>query len=126
MDVSMTDYDEGLHLYNDGRSAMEAGNYQLAVKKFEESIRIAPHFKTLESLGECLLLLNQFTEAIVYLAAAVGLGNKQFRPRYLLAKALSATSDVPGAIEKLQEALDINPNYQRARELLNELSASDA
>lgn len=122
----MTDYYEGLHLYHDGRSAMEAGNYQLAVKKFEESIRIVPHFKTLESLGECLLLLNRSAEAIDYLAAAAGLGNKQFRARYLLAQALCATSDIPGAIEKLQQALDINPNYQRARDLLNELSKANS
>ena len=76
-----TDYNLARDLFEQGRSAMKRGDLDVALEQFRESIRVSPHPKTLELLGECLLLKTQHSEAIVYLAAAAGLGAKQFRAR---------------------------------------------
>jgi predicted Zn-dependent protease len=70
-----------------GREAMEGSDYERALKLFEELIRLSPHFKTLELLGECKLKIHQPSEAIVPLAASMGLGTDAFRAMYLLAQA---------------------------------------
>jgi tetratricopeptide (TPR) repeat protein len=87
------DANDAHDLYAQGRSVMESGDIEAALERFRQSIRIFPHFKTLELLGECLLLKNQHSEAIVYLAAAAGLGLKQSRSRFLLAKAHLAVGE---------------------------------
>ena len=121
----MKDYDGAMDLYEQGRSAMQLGDIDVAMDKFRQSIRESPHFKTLELLGECLLLKDQHCEAIVYLAAAAGLSLKQFRPRFLLAKAHLAVGEREDAINQLKEALRLNPNYKSASELLKELSVKE-
>jgi tetratricopeptide (TPR) repeat protein len=113
-------------LYFEGKSAMKAGDLDTAIDLFKQSINLSPHFKTLELLGECLLLRNELPEAIIYLAAAAGLGNNQFRSRFLLSQALLKSREKSNAIEKLKEALAINPNYKAAKKLLDTLfDASD-
>jgi len=104
---------------------MEAGDTEAALQRFRQSIRIFPHFKTLELLGECLLLKNQHSEAIVYLAAAAGLGLKQSRSRFLLAKAHLAIGETGDAVNQLKEALRLNPNYKSASKLLESLSVNE-
>jgi tetratricopeptide (TPR) repeat protein len=74
-------------LYHEGRTLMEAGNLEQAVQRLKQSVEMAPHFKTLELLGECLLKLRRPLEAIVPLAAATALNN-QVRAPSLLAQGL--------------------------------------
>ena len=102
----MTDYDQALNLYEQGKSAMESGDIDVALEK-------------------CLLLKDQHSEAMVCLAAAAGLGLKQFRPRFLLAKAHLAVGEREDAISQLKEALRLNPNYKSASELLKELAVNE-
>lgn len=109
--------------YFEGRSAMKAGDLEIAIDKFIQSLKVSPHFKTLELLGECLLLRNELPEAVIYLAAATGLGKNQSRSRFLLAQALLKIGENEKAIEKLNEAVQINPNYKAARDLLETLLA---
>ena len=117
------DHNNARDLYADRKSAMRLGELEAAVEHFRESIRVSPHFKTLELLGECLLLQKQHSEAIVCLAAAAGLGLKQFRSRFLLAKAHLAIGETGDAVSQLKEALRLNPNYKSASKLLELLSA---
>jgi tetratricopeptide (TPR) repeat protein len=117
------DHNNAYNLYYEGRSAMDAGDLHTAVEKFKQSLGLFPHFKALELLGECLLRRNEFPEAILYLAAAAGLGQKEFRAQFLLAKALLAVGEEADAIAQLKEALALNPNYKSAKELLDSLSA---
>ena len=112
---------ENYMLYQEGRAAMESRDYDLAIKKFEKSAELAPHFKTLESLGECFLEQKNYSRAIICFAAAAGLGNNQFRAYYLLAKALLAFGDQNKAVDKLNEALKMNPNYKAAQNLVTEI-----
>ena len=74
--------------YTAGRAAMERGDMETAVEHLKRSLAAVPHFKTLELLGTACKTLQRADEALLYLAAAAGLGNRQFRPRYLLAKIL--------------------------------------
>ena len=85
------------------------------------SLPRSPHFKTLELLGVCYQKLGRFADAVVYLAAAAGLGNGQFRGRFLLAEVLLALGETEDAVLKLKEALALNPGYRSARELLARL-----
>lgn len=117
------DHDNAYNLYYEGKSAMDAGDLHTAIEKFKQSVSLLPHFKTLELLGECLLRRNEFSEAILYLAAAAGLGQNEFRARFLLAKALLAVGEESDAIVQLKEALALNPNYKSAKELLDSLLA---
>ena len=100
---------------------MELGDLDTAIRSFEESAKARPHFKTLELLGECFLKCGQHREAIIPLAAAVGLGTKPHRALYLLAQALYKSGYRSEALEKLNNALEIRPDYAHARELRKEI-----
>lgn len=93
-------------LYDWAREAMDAGDLPRATVLFHASAHERPHFKTYELLGECYVRQGELTNAMLYLAAAAGLGQRQSRSRYLLAQALEARGDVVHAIAKLDEALE--------------------
>ena|SRR5204863_6496500 len=104
---------------------MEKCDYQSAISFFEESVRIAPHFKALELLGECKLNLKRPVEAIVPLAAAVTLGTNAFRAMYLLARALSEVSEKREALKLLDVLLQREPTFKSARELRDLLTTTE-
>jgi len=109
-------------LYHLGREAMQRQEVDKAAELLRKSIELGPHFKTLELLGE-LLLESQggSAEAIVLLAAAAGLGGRQPRPLFLLARALAHRGEIADAIEQLDRAIEIQPTYRKAIELREEL-----
>lgn len=113
-------------LYQEARDALNHGDLEVATAKFRESAKQAPHFKTYEMLGECLLKCDQLEEAVLYLSASAGLGNRQYRSRYLLAQTLIRLGDPVSAAEKLQEAVQMQPAYKAARTLLDKLLTEDA
>ena len=117
-----TDSDDSQSLYYQGREAMDRGDLQAAVDLFQQSIDLFPHFKTLELQGECLLTLERPTSAIIALAASATLGARPFRALYLLAQALVQIGDNRKAIEKLNEALAMQPDFASAKALLSEIS----
>lgn len=119
------DYDKSHKFYNEGREAMRKNDYLKAIELFERSSKLAPHFKTFELLGECLLSINKPLEAIIALATSAGLGSKPFRATYLLGKALSQTGQESDAIDQLQKAIKLKPDYKAAKELLNKLKSHD-
>lgn len=110
MDLSHT-------LYTQAREAMDAGDLPRAIDRFQGSAMVHAHPKTYELLGECHLRQGDLPNAILYLSAASGLGNRQFRSRYLLAQALEARGEPLRAVQKLDEALAAQPCYRSAREL---------
>lgn len=58
------------------------------------------------------------------LAVSAGLGTKPYRALYLLAQALDGIGHRDWAIEKLGQAVEMNPNYKAANELLGTLGTS--
>ena len=112
-------------VYQAGREAMERANFDEAVEHFTRAFFLEPHFKTLELLGTYCQKLGRLSEAVLYLAAAAGLGNRQFRARFLLAEVLVSLDDIDGAVNKLEEAIELNPNFRRARNLLKRIRRED-
>lgn len=102
---------------------MTIGNFADAIQHFQKSIKQAPHFKTLELLGECMLLSGSPLASIVPLAAAVGLGSNEFRALYLLAKAYAAVGEHRNGLKYVERALRIKPDFKKAQELRIELAA---
>jgi predicted Zn-dependent protease len=62
-------------------------------------------------------------DAIVPLAAAIGLGTNAYRASYLLGQALVEAGSPVEAITYLDRALEMKPDYKSARELRNLLAA---
>lgn len=112
-----TNLSEGSTLYHEARSAMESRDFETAIKKLKKSVELTPHFKTFECLGECFMEQRNYSEAIGYLTKSTELANNQSRPYFLLAKALLEFGEKDKAIDKLEKALKINPNYKAAKEL---------
>lgn len=104
-----------------GRNALEGGNLTYAITILEEATRAFPFPISLELLGECLLLEGKFVEAAIYLAAAVGMSEQhEFRPLFLLGKALAAAKDNYVSKIMLTKAISIEP-AQEALDLLSEV-----
>ena len=106
--------DKSRRLYETGRAALAAGHVEAAVAAFLESVLEEPHFKTLELLGEALMLLGRPKEAIVPLAAASTL-NRQVRAPALLAQAFLKLGREADAYAAAQDALTRDPNNRMAR-----------
>jgi tetratricopeptide (TPR) repeat protein len=103
----------GEELYFEARRAMEDGRWEEAVRLFEESVRIRPHHKSLELLGECLGRLDRWNEAVVALAAATTLNHTVHAPS-LCAEALLHIKDYHRAIDVAEIALKIDPKNRKA------------
>lgn len=104
---------------------MAREDFDVAVDQFTRAFFLGPHFKTLELLGTCCHKLGRLPEAVLYLAAAAGLGNRQSRARFLLAEVLVSLGDTDGAVNKLEEAIELNPSFARARDLLKRIRPED-
>ncbi|MCI0355763.1 MAG: tetratricopeptide repeat protein [Acidobacteria bacterium] len=121
----MNDRDESYELYKRARDAMEGGRLLQAIELFAQSIALFPHPKALELIGECLLHEKETTKALLYLGAAVGLGTKQARARFLLARCVLELGYTADAKKHLKEALRLQPGYRSARELRDKLPSNE-
>ena len=99
--------------YEDGRVAMDAGDFETAVVCFRRSGEIHTHYKTLELLGECLGSLNRWQEAIVPLAAASAL-NHGVRAPSLLAEAFLQIGRYSDAVYAADLALSRDMKNRKA------------
>ncbi len=103
-------------LYQKARQMMDEGKLEDAVVLFQQSVTYAPHFKTLELLGECFVRLNRLIDAIVPLAAATSL-NRGVRAPSLLAEVFLKLEDYHAAKEMAEVALSRDPNNHKAQEV---------
>jgi len=115
--------DESHEAYLAGRTKMARGEYESAAALFEKSNAAFPHFKTLELLGECRLMLHDPKAALIPLAASMGLSSNGFRAAYLLATAFLALDITRNAYDYAERALIMKPDYRKARELKERLEA---
>jgi tetratricopeptide (TPR) repeat protein len=110
-----------IYCHDAGRMAKENGDLSVALTTLREAIRAFPFPLSLELMGECLLLDGKPVEAVVYLAAAVGMNEEnQFHQLFLLGKALAAANDDYVSKIMLKKAISIEPDRE-AQELLNEV-----
>jgi tetratricopeptide (TPR) repeat protein len=115
--------DRARRAYEDGRAALKAGHADFAIRNFEASIAEAPHFKTLELLGEAWLAKGEPGKAIVPLAAATTL-NRQVRAPSLLAEAFLALGERLEAHRMAHLALGRDAHNKKAWAVLQ--ATSDA
>ncbi|MDX2199052.1 MAG: tetratricopeptide repeat protein [Phycisphaerae bacterium] len=108
-------------LYVDGRAAIDAGEFEQAIELLTQSLRLHPHAKTLELLGECHLKLGRPFEALMHAAASVGMQTVGVRNRLILARALVELSHFDAAKETLREALLKKPDFKTAAIFLAQL-----
>lgn len=110
-----------IYCHDAGKAAMEGGDLPAALTTLTEAVHAFPFPVSLELLGECLLLEGRPVEAVIYLAAAVGMSKEyQFRQLFLLGKALAAANDNYVSKIMLEKAISINPDRE-AQELLSEV-----
>lgn len=110
-----------IYCHEAGKAAIENGNLSVALTTLREAIRAFPFPLSLELLGECLLLDGKPVEAVIYLAAAVGMSEEyQFNQLFLLGKALAAAHDNYVSKIMLEKAISIEPDRE-AQELLDEV-----
>jgi tetratricopeptide (TPR) repeat protein len=110
-----------IYCHDVGRVALEKGDLSGALTILREAIQAFPFPLSLELLGECLLIEGKPVEAVIYLAAAVGMSEEyQFHQLFLLGKALAAANDNHVSKIMLEKALSIEPDGE-AQELLNEI-----
>lgn len=107
--------------YQEARELMGQGAYAEAVNLFEQNVRVQPHFKDLELLGECLMRLGKLVEAIVPLAAATTL-NQGVRAPSLLAEIYFQMGEVHDANEMADLVLTRNPKNRKALEIKEQLA----
>ena len=105
---------------------MEEGDLSTAITTLREAVFAFPFPKSLELLGECLLRQGKPVEAVIFLAAAVGMNDvPQFRQLFLLGKALAAARDNHISKIMLRKAISIEPDNE-ALELLREVMSRSA
>ena len=95
--------------YRRGVTASKEGRLDEAEPLFRSSWALGPHFKTAEELGKLLEKLNKIDDAILFLAAAVGLGPATGPARIYLASCLSKAGDPLSAWAQIQMVLEHRP-----------------
>src|SRR5262245_60454565 len=99
------DRERALQLYDEGRAAMARSDLQTAVPKLQQSVALLPTAPSVAALGECLLRVSRYGEAVVHLTAALGMGASGPAMRVLLAQALDPIGEREEALSQLRGAL---------------------
>jgi len=115
----MCDNDQGTGhvLFNQARDAVDRGDIENAIRLFQASLLLEPHYKTALLLGECLVRKERWLDAVVPLAASTTLNNQAIAPT-LLAEVMLKLDEPWQALRFVRMGLDRNPNYGRAKALL--------
>jgi tetratricopeptide (TPR) repeat protein len=104
-----------------GRLALELGDANLAIEYLTRAARDAPDAATLGALGLALGMQGKRAEAIAALEQAVRLDPTNVAGHLNLAVAYAQAGRLPDARREAQTALDLKPDYERARNLLDAL-----
>lgn len=110
------DCDESRIIFELARDEMDTANYGKAIELFEKSNRLKPNYKTCLLLGDCLMRVQRFQDAIIPLAAATTLNRQGIAPT-LLAEVFLAIDDPSRAWEYVQIALERQSHFKRAQQL---------
>jgi tetratricopeptide (TPR) repeat protein len=114
--------DEHYRLYRAGCQYQCEGEFAKAIDALKASFAIFPHSKTAQVIGECLLSLGDRIGAIIYFAAACGLGmGRQPKAAFLLAEALLDYGCPRDAKRAAEWALEALPHFEKARALLQSI-----
>ena len=115
--------ESALDLYYKGRRLMDVRALDDATTVLAQSADLAPHFKTLELLGECHLMAGRVEQAVTPLVAAMDL-NQQSKAPALLAEAFETLGEIDRAEEFAALALQRSADNERAKAVLHRLGRS--
>lgn len=103
-------------LYDEGMAALRSKNLKVALTKLKVSSRAFPSPAALREIGECLLRQGKPADAVLYLAAAVGMtpSGMHARPLLLLVKALLRAREKGHALLRCQELAVMYPDMREA------------
>jgi len=116
--------DPGLSLaqVNLGWALANQKRFSEAFTQFEATHRRWPDMADLEfKWGLALTMSGQVNEALPHLRRASGLQSENPEMHFILALALVDTGRQAEAVEQLEEVLSLQPNHQRALELLSRI-----
>lgn len=117
----MFDSNQAYEHYRRGINASKEGKLDEAEPLFRSSWALGPHFKTAEELGKLLEDLDKIDDAILFLAAAAGLGPATGNARIHLASCLLKADDPLSAWAQIQIALEHSPRSKKALAMRNRL-----
>jgi tetratricopeptide (TPR) repeat protein len=103
-------------LFGEAGVALKGKDLEGAIRKLKVSARAFPSPVTLVEIGECLLRQGKPADAILYLAAAVGMSvpGKHARPLLLLVEALLRAREKSHALLRCQELAAMFPDMKEA------------
>jgi tetratricopeptide (TPR) repeat protein len=109
-------------LMSRGIAAYENGNYQEAAARFEMCAELDSEIPDLHRLRASVMLKRgQTREAIDACEEALSMENRNYLAHYILARAYRRQSEGDAALEEVEQALDIYPGYEPARQLRAEI-----
>ncbi len=117
-------------LFERARSAMDAGESDLAGALIDHAIGLSPSFAEAYAVrGVIRLLADDQAGSIADFSRAIELEPRHFEARIALAEIMLANGDKRGAYEMLQKALEWNPHEfharERARKLRDDLNGQE-
>ena len=110
-------YEIAQDLYYKGREALDAGEFSKALDLFNRSIENNIHYKTLELIGNAYIKLEEYSKAIIPLAAATSLNDGPKAPS-LLAEAYLNLGEIDNATRMANKSLNRLQNYGPAKKII--------
>lgn len=121
LDATQDLYAEGrvayaLRLHHEGMEALRTKDLEGALEKLKVSARAFPSPVTFRDIGKCLLRQGKPADAVLYLAAAVGMTppGKQAHPLLLFVKALLRARAKEVALKRCEELAAMFPDMREA------------
>jgi tetratricopeptide (TPR) repeat protein len=98
------------------------GEYEEAIKYFEQSVRLKPDYAdAVYNIGYVYTLLPDFEKAQQFLLKSIEMNPRIFQSYYVLGIISYKTGDLDTAIKLMQKTLEINPQYELAQRAIQEL-----
>ena len=109
------------NLLEEGRLLLEQEQYETALVTFQEADRLFPDNERVQSaLGVTYYLLQQYRQSVEYLEKSLQINRDDFLTWYCYGNTLIALEQYQAALSAYAQALDLNPDFQPAREQIEQ------
>ncbi len=107
--------DAGIRLIEEGNRLEDAGNFEAALAKYQESIRASPRWlRGYLNIGNALQRLGRAVEAVSALETALRIDPAYAQGRFNLGNVHMEAGNLAAAEHELREALRLDPSMNRA------------
>ena len=99
-----------------------AKDYDTAIKYLDYIIKINPNdAEAYNTYGNLHFIKNEYKMAETYLKKSIFLDDKFFKNYYDIANVYIKTGDMQNAEANLQKCIELNPNFETAKELMQKI-----